>query len=45
MDYFNDVFTNFLGLELIVAVYVWSESSQILSKILSLTGLKQHEDE
>ncbi len=35
MDYFNDVLTTFLGLELVscVAVYGGSESSQISSKI------------
>ncbi len=35
MDYFNDILTNFLGLEhgSYVAVYAASESSRILSKI------------
>ncbi len=56
MDYFNDVFTAFLGLERgsSVAVYAGSESSRISSKNIlicvpkmnkGLTGLERHEGE
>ncbi len=55
MGYFNDVLTNFLGLECAscVAVYAGSGSSQISSNILIcvskmnevLTGLERHEGE
>ncbi len=57
LDYFNDVFTNFLGLEhgSCVAVYVGSECSQISLKkylnlcsedeFMGLMGLERHEGE
>jgi len=49
MDYFNNVFTTFLGLESgnNIAVYVGSESSQICVQKMNegLTGLERHERE
>ncbi len=43
MDYFNDVFTTFLGLEPVscIAVYGGSESSRISSKYLNLCSVDE----
>ncbi len=45
MEYFNNVLTNFLGLERgsSVAVYAGSESSQISSKNILICVLKMNE--